>query len=145
MVGMRRATSGFALLVVTNSGCAAVFKGGHQEVDVVAIPEGADVRLNGQFMGATPTKANVDRINAGNLVVSKDGFKEQYLTLQRHADTPWWIWDIATCAIPILLCIPLGVDALSGAWFSYDETVRVKLDPLPSPPPPTFEKSNLGY
>lgn len=125
-----------ALAGLASTGCAAVFKGGHQDVTVEVIPEGADVRMNGQFVGESPTKANVDRLNAGNIVVSKEGFKEQYVTLQRHADTPWWIWDIATCALPVLLCIPLGVDALSGAWFSYDETVRVKLDVIMAPVAP---------
>lgn len=121
---------------VCSTGCAAVFKGGYQEVQVVAIPEGSDLRSNGEFIGETPTTLKVDRNNPGNLTVSKEGFAEQRLTLQRKPDTPWWIWDIATCAIPILLCIPIGVDAISGAWFSYQDTVRVKLEPLPFVPPP---------
>lgn len=137
MMGLRGRRIVLGLLLAANSGCAAIFKGGHQDIDVVAIPDGSDVRLNGQFMGETPTKAKVDRNNAGNLVVSKDGYKEQYVTLQRHADTPWWIWDIATCVVPVMLCIPLGVDALSGAWFSYEEELRVKLDVLPMSPKST--------
>jgi hypothetical protein len=114
------------------TGCAAIFKGGKQDVRVVAIPDGADVRLDNQFAGESPTTVRVDRNASQHIVVSKDGFKDQQVTVQRHPDTPWWIWDIATCAIPVLLCIPLGVDALSGAWFSLDDEVRVKLDPLPA-------------
>jgi len=121
-------------LLPLTSGCAAVFKGGYQDVQFVAIPEGSDLRNNGEFLGETPTSAKVDRNNAGNFVVSKDGFHEQHVTLQRKPDTPWWIWDIATCVLPVMLCIPLGVDALSGAWFSYQETIRVKLEPLPYEP-----------
>jgi hypothetical protein len=121
------------------SGCAAVFKGSKQEVRFVAVPEGSDVRIDSQYAGETPTTAKVDRNTSQNIVVSKDGFANQYVKVQRHPDVPWWIWDIATCSVPILLCIPLAVDALSGAWFSLDEEVRVKLDPLPmaaKPPPP---------
>lgn len=123
------------VLGATSTGCAAIFKGGYQEVQVVAIPDGADIRSNGEFAGQTPAAVKLDRNNAGNVVVSKDGFKDQYLSPQKKADTPWWIWDIATCVVPVLLCVPLGVDALSGAWFSYPDTIRVKLVPAPTTTP----------
>jgi hypothetical protein len=126
--------AGAIAICAVSTGCAAVFKGGYQDVQVVAIPEGSDVRSNGEFIGETPATVKIDRNNPGNFAVSKDGFTEQRLSIQRKADTPWWIWDIATCVVPILLCIPLGVDAISGAWFSYQDTVRVKLEPLPYVP-----------
>lgn len=126
--------STMAMLMLTTlglGGCAAVFKGSKQDVKFVAVPEGSDVRVDGQYKGETPTTAAIDRNTANNIQVSKDGFAPQYVRVQRHADTAWWFWDIATCAVPITLCIPVLVDALSGAWFSYDDELRVKLDPLP--------------
>ena len=117
--------------VTSLSGCAAIFKGGKQEVRFVAVPERSDVRVDNQYVGETPTTARVDRNSSQNIKVSREGFSDQYVRVQRHPDTPWWVWDILTCAVPVLLCIPLGVDALSGAWFSLDDEVRVKLDPLP--------------
>lgn len=118
------------------TGCAAIFKGSKQDVRFVAVPEGSDVRIDSQYAGETPTTARVDRNSSQNIVVSKDGYEKQYVKVQRHPDVAWWIWDIATCAVPVLLCIPLGVDALSGAWFSLDDEVRVKLDELPAPVQP---------
>jgi hypothetical protein len=40
-----------------------------------------------------------------------------------------------TCVIPVLLCIPVLVDALSGAWMTLDDEYRVKLDRLPAAAP----------
>lgn len=126
-----RALIGIGLLLLTSTGCAAVFKGSKQEVRFVAIPGESDVRIDGQFKGATPTTAELDRDRSQNVVVSKDGFKEQSVQVRKHNDTPWFFWDIGTCVIPITLCIPVLVDAISGAWYSFDDEYRVKLEPLP--------------
>jgi hypothetical protein len=123
--------------------CAAVFKGTRQEVHFDAVPEGADVRIDGQYAGATPVDVEVHRSSASNILVSKDGYREQYVPVQRHPDTPWWFWDIGTCVIPVTLCIPILVDAISGAWYSYEDNVRVKLEPLAVPTaPPTTTAAN---
>lgn len=120
-------------LALGSTGCAYMFKGSQQEVRVDAIPAQADVRQENRYLGATPTTIEVDRNQAQPIVVSKDGFKEQHLRLKRSIDTPWLIWDVATCAVPVLLCLPLLADALSGGWASVDDEVRVKLDPAPQP------------
>lgn len=130
MRGIIIATAFFA------SGCAAVFKGGHQDVAFEAVPVGADVRADGRFLGETPTHGEIDRSRPPNLVVSKPGYEPQHVSLTKKADTPWFFWDIATCAVPVMLCIPLLVDAISGAWYSYEDVYRVKLDPVQTPAPP---------
>lgn len=145
------------LALGTSTGCAAVFKGGKQDVTFEGIPQGSDVKIDGAFAGATPTTAEIDRDRPPNIVVSKPGYKEQYVRLVKKADTPWFFWDIATCVIPITLCIPVLVDGISGAWYSYEDVYRVKLDPLagapvvltpsqPSapPPPPSPPKDEYG-
>jgi hypothetical protein len=53
--------------------------------------------------------------------------------MRRRPDTGWFVADILTCAIPVLLCIPLLVDSLSGSLLDVDETYRVKLEPLSAP------------
>lgn len=117
-----------------------MFKGGSkQDVRFTGVPDGADVRVDGQWAGAMPTKAELSRGSAQNILVSKDGYKEQYVQIKRRPDVPWWFWDIITCVVPVTLCIPVVTDAISGAWYSLDDEVRVKLDPLPvvaKPPPP---------
>lgn len=140
-------TSNIAALALSLTGCAAVFKGSTQEVHFASVPGEADVRVDAQYVGATPTKAEINRNSSQNIVISKDGYTTQYVKVKRSPDAPWWVWDIATCAIPIMLCIPVLVDAITGAWFSLDDDVRVKLDAdkaipkpspaVPAPPSPT--------
>jgi hypothetical protein len=114
-----------------STGCAFMFKGTKQDVRFESVPREADVRVDNQYMGATPTTVPVNRNQAANVLVSKDGFKEQYVQIHKHPDAPWWFWDIATCVVPVTLCIPVLFDAISGAWMSVDDDVRVKLEPLP--------------
>jgi hypothetical protein len=119
------------------SGCAAIFKGGKQEVIFHGAPDGADVKVDGAYAGSLPeATAKVDRDRPPNIVITASGFKEQYVHLQKKPDTPWWFWDIATCVVPVTLCIPALVDAISGAWYSYEDRYAVKLEPLPVSAPP---------
>lgn len=122
------AVVGLAMLLGT-TGCAAVFKGSKQEVRFSADPQGSDVRADGRYLGPTPTVARIDRDRPQNVSVSKQGYKPQQVQLRKQADTPWFFWDIATCVVPVTLCIPVLVDAISGAWYSFDDEYAVKLDP----------------
>jgi hypothetical protein len=125
------------VLAIATSGCAAVFKGGKQEVVFHGAPAGADVKVDGAYVGSLPeATAKVDRDRPPNIVITAQGFKEQYVHLQKKPDTPWWFWDIATCVVPVTLCIPALVDAISGAWYSYEDRYAVKLEPLPVAAPP---------
>jgi hypothetical protein len=127
---MRHMLAAVSLLAL--SGCAAVFKGGKQDVVFHGAPEGADVKVDGAYAGSLPeATAKVDRDRPPNIVITAAGFKEQYVHLQKKPDTPWWFWDIATCVVPVTLCIPALVDAISGAWYSYEDRYAVKLEPLP--------------
>jgi hypothetical protein len=111
-------------------GCAAVFKGSTQPVSIDSVPNTAEVRINESYVGVTPHAAQVSRSSAPNIRVSKEGYADQTFQLHRQPDTPWFIWDIATCVIPIMLCVPLIADGLSGSWYTYeDQSYRVKLEP----------------
>lgn len=149
------------VLALSTTGCAAVFRGSKQEVKLEAAPEKADVRVEGKFQGSTPVTLNLDRQHDQNLSIVKDGYREQQVYLRKRADTGWFVWDIATCVVPVMLCIPLLVDGISGAWYSFDDDFRVKLEPAtpvapavapvaPAPPPSASEpapaaKSPAGY
>lgn len=118
------------------SGCALVFRGDKQDVRFVSVPEGAEVKADGHPLGTTPTVTKVDRARPPAVVVSKAGFADGHVNLHQRPATGWWIWDLGTCVIPITLCIPVLLDALSGAWMTLDDEVQVKLAPATSPPTP---------
>lgn len=121
--------SAMGLIALAASGCATVFKGSQQTVRIESDPAGAAVETSGQLVGRTPTTTEVDRNGSTNFTVSAPGYADGYGQLRKRPDVGWWVADLSTCVIPVLLCVPLVVDAISGAWFNVDENYRVMLRP----------------
>lgn len=122
------------------AGCAAVFKDTRDSVVITTDPAGANVRAGGRDLGAAPVTADFTRDRTHVLTVSAPGYTEQQVPIRRKPDTGWFVWDIATCVIPITMCIPVVVDAISGAWFNLESHTTVRLEPqggassVPTPP-----------
>jgi hypothetical protein len=127
-------TVGVIAALVLCSGCAAVFKSGSESITISSIPPAADVKVNGAYRGPTPAAVTLGRYNLETVIVSKEGYQDVHVQVQHHLDVPWIVWDAVTCVIPITLCIPIVVDAISGALMSPDEDhIATKLDPVKAP------------
>ena len=112
------------------TGCAAVFSGSTQSVRFDSIPPGADASYaNGNYLGATPVQIQVPRSTLSTVVVKKDGYQDANVFLDHKPQGGWFAWDLATCIIPVTLCLPLLIDAVTGAWFQLDPQYTVKLSP----------------
>jgi hypothetical protein len=113
-----------------------MFNGGQESVRLESIPPGADVSYtNGQYVGQTPADATLSRASLNNSVVfKKDGYEDAHVSVEHRPEAGWFVWDIATCVIPVTLCVPLVVDAFSGGWFGIDERYTVKLTPAKAEP-----------
>jgi hypothetical protein len=110
-------------------GCAAVFRDSKSPVHVESDPAGASVAAK-EGSGATPIDVPVPRNGITELRVTMPGF-EEYHGLVRKRVNGWWLTlDLATCIVPVMLCVPLLVDAVSGAWYDVDEKYRAHLMPL---------------
>ncbi len=130
--------SAFLAFLLSTCGCAAVFRDQKVRVHVESEPADADIRIDDQPVGKTPGDVEVDRSASTALKVSKPGYADSRGAVVKHLNAGWAIADVATCVIPVALCIPLLVDAISGAWMDVDERYRVRLEP-PGPgqePPP---------
>lgn len=123
------------LLALGASGCATVFKGSKQDVLFRSEPSGVDVRQDGRQLGTTPGVIPIDRGRSSTTVsVSKAGYEPGRVIVRTKPDVGWWVWDVGSCVIPIALCIPLLVDAISGAWMTVDQDEYViTLDPAHAP------------
>jgi hypothetical protein len=123
------------LSVLALPGCAAVFKGSVQDVRIESDPAGVVVERDGQMLGRTPTVAPFNRNDSVHMKFSAPGYEEAYGSLRTHPDGAWWFADVATCVIPIMLCIPLLADAITGSWMELEpEVFRVHMKPLPTAP-----------
>lgn len=132
------------VLICLSTGCAYMINGGRQDVSFETNPKEADIRSNGKFVGTGSAVTSVDRSASQNIVVSATGYEDAHIYLNKKMNAAWAFWDIATCVVPVTLCIPVLVDAISGAWNGYEDHYPVKLIPTkrvaqPAPiPTPTL-------
>jgi hypothetical protein len=110
-------------------GCAAVFRDGKSPVRVESDPAGASVDAK-EGAGATPLVVPVPRSGITELRVTMPGFEEHHGLVRKRVNGWWLTLDLATCIVPVMLCVPLFVDAVSGAWYDVDEKYRAHLLPL---------------
>ena len=116
-----------AVLIISFSSCATMFTGSRQTVKVQTIPPGADVYVEGEKMGTTPTEISLRKgFNPESVVVKKEGFENKNLPLN-------------TTFNPVALLNLLGllgwaVDGATGAMMKYDKKFyEVTLDAKTAP------------
>jgi hypothetical protein len=144
--------AGLLGLASTSLGCAAAFRGGKAPVRIESDPPGAEVSLQ-DGTGVAPVVLPVPRSGLTEVRVSMAGYDEHHALVRKHVNGLWLTADLATCIVPVLLCVPLLVDAISGAWNDVDARYHARLVPLgasggvapdgvfyalrpPGPPPP---------
>ena len=71
-----------AVLFLLTSGCGTLFSGLSQTVTIQSEPQGAKIYLDGQYVGDTPVRVEVDRETFSSKVVTMK--KEGYHTKQFH-------------------------------------------------------------
>jgi len=104
--------------------CASIINGTTQEISVGSSPAGAEVYIDGELAGYTPTKVEVTRKESHLVTLAKPGFHTQNVSLQP-------VMSAAVLGNVIAGgFIGWGVDAVSGAQYRIcPETVNVNLDP----------------
>jgi hypothetical protein len=126
------------LLSLSLGGCAAAFRGKTAAITVDSTPPGAEASARGQDLGPTPAAVTVERKRPGTITLAKPGYETATVAPKRKVNGGWLAVDLATCIVPVALCIPLLVDAISGRWYDVKD-LRTSLKPenatAPAPPP----------
>ena len=69
--------------------CASVGCAPYQNVGVWSVPEGAQVFVDGDLIGVTPTRVAVSTESDHSVFVKKDGYRPQMVVLRlQQPDTP---------------------------------------------------------
>lgn len=130
-----------------------MFRDSKVPVRVDSDPAGAEIVYGERVVGTTPMTPEMERNDPTSLRVTKQGYEVHRGAVPKHLNAGWAVADVATCVIPVALCIPLLVDAISGAWMDVDDTYRARLEPLASgvlapgataAPPPTAPPSTAA-
>ncbi len=101
-----------AFVAALTASCATIVKGGTQSMTVSSNVDGADVFLDGQKIGTTPFAGMVPK-GKGTLMVQKNGYKTQTISLSTSLEPIFWG--------NIIIGGTLGsiTDFASGAAFQY--------------------------
>lgn len=127
-----------------SSGCAAVFRDGKVPVRVESDPPGAGVTAK-EGTGTAPLVLPIPRSGITEMHVTMAGYDEHHALVRKHVNGWWLTADLATCIVPVLLCVPLIVDAISGAWNDVDPKYRARLVPFGTSGVPTFGPDGTYY
>ena len=127
-----------------SSGCAAVFRDGKVPVRVESDPPGANVTAK-EGTGTAPFELPIPRSGITEMHVTMAGYDEHHALVRKHVNGWWLTADLATCIVPVLLCVPLIVDAISGAWNDVDGKYRARLVRLGTSGVPTFGPDGSYY
>ena len=99
-------------LTTLSTGCASVVKGTTQDIPVSSEPSGADVLLDGNFVGTTPTSIKMRRKTDHLVTIQKDGYEARAVPVVKNVGGAVWGNIIAGGLVG------WGVDAVSGAQYN---------------------------
>jgi len=133
-----------AICALSTSGCAAAFRDGKSPVRVESDPAGATVVAK-EGTGAAPFEVPVPRSGITEVRVTMPGFEDHRGLVRKHVNGWWLALDLTTCIVPILICVPLLVDAVSGAWYDVDPKYRARLFPLGTAIVPSYGEDGSVY
>ena len=123
---------GVLLVAAFSAGCATITKSESQPVAFSSEPQGAIVSINGVPSGITPVTIMVTRkYGDQTCAIARDGYQTEQFKLQKHVAGMTFGNIIFNPAIAI---IGVGVDVATGKATNYQESVQVKLIPLPGKP-----------
>lgn len=123
---------GVLLMAALTAGCATITKSESQPVAFSSEPQGATVSINGVPSGITPVTIMVTRkYGDQTCAIARDGYQTEQFKLQKHV-AGMTFGNIIFC--PAVAIIGVGVDVATGKATNYQESVQVKLIPLPGKP-----------
>jgi len=115
-------------ILLFSSSCATLFTGTSQKVEIDSNPPGADILIDGQKFGVTPSEIKLDK-DFNDLL---DGGKNIRLVLEGYEKSRFEI-DAELNPIAILNLFNVlfwGIDAVTGAIVRYDDYVKFELNKL---------------
>ncbi len=126
--------AGALFLVLSTTSCAAMFRESKTNVVVESSPAGAEVTVKNAHAVKTPAEVTVTRSGLTQVTVVQPGFYEHRGVVRKSTNGAWLVVDLSTCVVPVLLCVPLIVDAVTGAWTDVQDRYQARLVPIVASP-----------
>jgi hypothetical protein len=103
-------------IALTFNGCATLFKGASDNVNLSSEPAGAKVYVNGNLMGTTPVKLKLKSSDTYHIEFKKNGYTTKTYNLTNHVGAGWIVLDVLGGLVPII------VDAATNSWYKLDQS-----------------------
>jgi hypothetical protein len=111
------------LMCVIMAGCATLFNEKDPAVSFQSNPSEAKIYVNGNYMGETPVALELKTDKSYTIEFRKEGYESKTYFLNNKIGVGWVVLDVLGGFIPII------VDAVTGAWYEFDqENVVVLLE-----------------
>ncbi len=104
-----------ASLFLLTSSCATLFKGNTSKIDFSSNPQGAQIYVNGNYMGDTPIRLKLESKQTYNIEFRKEGYKTKTFNITNHVGAGWIVLDVLFGLVPVI------VDAATGSWYDLDQ------------------------
>ncbi|GHT70850.1 hypothetical protein AGMMS49950_06510 [Endomicrobiia bacterium] len=110
-------------LALVNSSCATIFRGTTERVAINSSTQGANIYVDGGFVGSDSVNVKLKRNRDHAVAVKKDGFQTERGIITSDLQTGWLI-------VSILFGWGIIVDVATGALFRLSpDNIRVDLEP----------------
>jgi hypothetical protein len=114
-----------SIALVLSTGCATIVKGTTAKIPVASDPTAADVLVDGNFVGQTPTTLVLKKTTNHLVTIQKIGYQPKSTPVVQTVGGAVW-GNILAGGL-----IGWGVDASNGAQYNLiPTTIAVKLDPV---------------
>lgn len=97
------------------NGCATLFKGNSEKINMESSPVRADVFVNGLFMGKTPLQLNLAVKKSYAIEFRAEGYQPRVYHINNRVGAGWVILDVLLGLVPVI------VDAATGSWYHLDQ------------------------
>jgi hypothetical protein len=116
------------VLVLSLSGCAAIFKGNSSKIDTNSTPKGAKIYVDGNYMGDTPFRLKLESKRSYAIEFRMEGYKSKTYNVTNSVGAGWIVLDVLCGLVGVI------VDAATGAWYELDQkNINVILEKLIQP------------
>ena len=113
------------IIVFQLVGCATLFKGTNSHLGMHSNPTGAEVYINGKYVGKTPLSLKLSSKTSYAIEFKMEGYKSITRNVTNKVGAGWVILDVLGGLVPII------IDAVTGAWYDLSEkNVDVNLDKI---------------
>jgi len=100
---MKKIILGLVALATIAFGSATLFSGSHQAISIDSVPSGAQVYVDGQLRGTTPTSVMMDKtLSSHSIRIQKDGYATENVAMGKSMDPVAILnifWDLSTTDI----------------------------------------------